>query len=86
MIASKRCFTVLLGGLLLMVAGCQQDDSRVARVAQEAAQRQAEQNKQMAQLQGHVAEGANRAMVAGAASCSVALTTCHSEYCFAVTQ
>jgi hypothetical protein len=66
MTASKKSCAILLWGLLLMVTGCQQDDSRVARVAQEAAQRQAEQNKQMAQLQGQVAEGAKRLVEADA--------------------
>jgi hypothetical protein len=40
--------------LLLATAGCDDENKRVAQMATEAAQRQAEQNKVMAQLQGQV--------------------------------
>lgn len=52
--------------LVCPVAGCEDEDDRVAEVAREAAQRQAEQNKQMAQLQNQVAEGSRRLVEAEA--------------------
>jgi len=48
------------------MAGCQSESERVAEVAREAAQRQAEQNRQMAQLQGQVAEGSRQLIEADA--------------------
>jgi hypothetical protein len=48
------------------MAGCQNESERVAEVAREAAQRQAEQNRQMAQLQGQVAEGSRQLIEAEA--------------------
>jgi hypothetical protein len=45
--------------LILPILGCNDGaDQRLAQMAQDATQRQAEQNKQMANLQQHVAEGA----------------------------
>jgi len=41
--------------LTISIAGCQSESDRVAEVARESAQRQAEQSKQMAQLQGFAA-------------------------------
>jgi len=48
------------------MTGCEDEDDRVAEVAREAAERQAEQNKQMAQLQKEVAEGSRRLVEAEA--------------------
>ena len=39
----------------VLAIGCQSESDRVAEVARESAQRQAEQSKQMAQLQGFAA-------------------------------
>jgi len=56
-----------LGCLLwLAVAGCETESDRVAAVAREAAERQAEQSKQMAELQSQVAE-AHKRLVEGEA-------------------
>ena len=52
--------------LLMSLVGCESEGERVAQVAREAAQRQAEQNKQMAQLQGQVAEGSRQLVEAEA--------------------
>jgi hypothetical protein len=46
--------------LLASMVGCQSESERVAEVAREAAQRQAEQSKEMVQLQNQVAEGSRR--------------------------
>lgn len=51
---------------LVLAIGCQSDGERVAEVAREAAQRQAEQSKQMVQLQNQVAEGSRRLVEAEA--------------------
>jgi len=48
---------VFLGTISLLVLGCERDDEKVAKVAREAAERQARQNEQMAKLQEHVAKG-----------------------------
>jgi hypothetical protein len=52
--------------LLVLMVGCQSEGDRVAEVAREAAQRQAEQSKQMLQLQNQVAEGSRRLVEAEA--------------------
>ena len=52
--------------LTISIAGCQSESDRVAEVARESAQRQAEQSKQMAQLQGQVAEGSRQLVEADA--------------------
>ena len=52
--------------LLVSLVGCESEGERVAVVAREAAQRQADQNKQMAQLQGQVAEGSRQLVEAEA--------------------
>ena len=41
---------LILGPLLAATSGCESDDARLARASQEAAARQAEQNREMAQL------------------------------------
>ena len=48
---------VLWIALIVLWIGCDETDPRVAQVAMESTRRQAEQNKQMAELQQHVAEG-----------------------------
>ncbi|MCY2994201.1 MAG: hypothetical protein NTY19_40945 [Planctomycetota bacterium] len=48
---------VLWTALIVLLIGCEETDPRVAQVAMESTRRQAEQNKQMAELQQHVAEG-----------------------------
>jgi ribosome-binding ATPase YchF (GTP1/OBG family) len=52
--------------LLVLIAGCQSESERVVEVAREAAQRQAEQNRQMTQLQNQVAEGSRQLVEAEA--------------------
>ncbi len=49
-----------------LIGGCEGGDGRLVGMARESADRQAEQNRQMAQLQGQVAEGARRLIEAGA--------------------
>jgi hypothetical protein len=41
---------LILGALLAAAKGCESDDARVARLSQEAAARQAEQNREIARL------------------------------------
>jgi hypothetical protein len=41
---------LILGSLLAATSGCESDDARLARVSQEAAARQAEQNREMARV------------------------------------
>jgi hypothetical protein len=62
---NKLSRVVIFSLFLLAAAGCDEDD-RVAKTATEAAERQAEQNRQMAQLQGQVAEGSKRLVEADA--------------------
>jgi hypothetical protein len=50
----------------MLATGCQSESDGVAEVAREAAQRQAEQSKQMVQLQNQVAEGSRRLVEAEA--------------------
>ena len=52
--------------LTISNAGCQSESDRVAEVAREAAQRQAEQSKEMVQLQNQVAEDSRRLVEADA--------------------
>ncbi len=52
--------------LALTLAGCYDENVRVAEVAREAANRQAEQNRQMAELHKQVAEGSKRLVEAEA--------------------
>jgi hypothetical protein len=63
---NKSCCVACFCLLCLAIAGCDDEDKRVAQTATEAAQRQAEQNKVMAQLQGQVAEGSKRLVEADA--------------------
>lgn len=61
----SRTFCVFV--LLLATAcGCDERDQRLAEMAREAANRQAEQNRQMADLQKQVAEGSKRLVEADA--------------------
>jgi hypothetical protein len=46
--------------LILAIIGCEEQDERVVRVTQEAAARQAEQNEQMAEIVGEVAQGSRQ--------------------------
>jgi multidrug resistance efflux pump len=62
---NKLSRVVIFSLFLLATAGCDEDD-RVAKMATQAAQRQAEQNLQMAQLRGQVAEGSKRLVEADA--------------------
>jgi hypothetical protein len=55
-----------IGTFLVSLVGCAGEGERVAQVAREAAQRQAEQNRQMALLQNQVAEGSRRLVEAEA--------------------
>jgi hypothetical protein len=57
-----RVIVVILVGLL---AGCEEDE-RAIRIAEEAAERQAEQNQEMARLNREVAEGTKRLVEADA--------------------
>ena len=52
--------------MTMLATGCQSESDRVAEVAREAAQRQAEQSKQMVQLQNQVAEGSRQLVEAQA--------------------
>ena len=62
----KRPFlTILATAALVTVTGCD-ENARVARVAQEAADRQADQNKELARLSRETAEGTKRLVGADA--------------------
>ncbi|HEX6985707.1 MAG TPA: hypothetical protein VF170_10030, partial [Planctomycetaceae bacterium] len=52
--------------ILLSAAGCSSGDERLARFAEQAAERQAEQNRRMTELQKEVAEGGRRLVEADA--------------------
>ena len=58
--------TLLLVATALSAAGCRSEDERLARFAEQAAERQAEQNRRMADLQKEVAEGSRRLVEADA--------------------
>ena len=62
----NRLWLTAVCTLLVPVVGCQTESEQVAEVAREAAQRQAEQSKQMVQLQNQVAEGSRRLVEAEA--------------------
>jgi hypothetical protein len=51
---------IVLLAALMIASGCSDENARVAQVAQEAAQRQAEQNQEMSHLNREVAEGTKR--------------------------
>ena len=51
---------LLIGILIVSIAGCDNDDDRVAQVAQESAERQAQQNQEMSKLNREVATGTRR--------------------------
>ncbi len=59
-----------------MIAGCSSQDERLARFAEQAVERQAEQNRRMADLQQQVAEGSRRLVEADAQS-RAELTNAH---------
>ena len=63
---AKRLGRMPICMLLVSIVGCQSESERVVEVAREAAQRQAEQNKAMTQLQSQVAEGSRRLVEADA--------------------
>ena len=87
---SKILLTLLPIATILMI-GCS-DGERVAKVATEAADRQAQQNQEMAQLNREVAEGTKRMVEADAVfvarnfrgvfncrACSFAISRCASN-------
>jgi hypothetical protein len=51
---------------VLLTAGCSSQDERLARFAEQAAERQAEQSRRMAELQKEVAEGSRKLVEADA--------------------
>ena len=52
--------------LIVLIIGCGETDPRVVQVAMESTRRQAEQNRQMGELQQHVAEGTKQLVDADA--------------------
>ena len=54
--------------LIVLLIGCGETDPRVVQVAMESTRRQAEQNRQMGELQQHVAEGTKQLVDADAQS------------------
>jgi hypothetical protein len=52
--------------LIVLMIGCSETDPRVVQVAMESTRRQAEQNRQMGELQQHVAEGTKQLVDADA--------------------
>lgn len=54
--------------LVLLAAGCESDDQRLAELAEEASQRQAEQNRQIARQNHELAEATNHLIEADAES------------------
>jgi hypothetical protein len=62
----EKLWLTAVCALPMLATGCQSESDRVAEVAREAAQRQAEQSKQMVQLQNQVAEGSRRLVEAEA--------------------
>ena len=64
--AATLTTTILMAATTLLTAGCDDKDERLARQAAESMQRQAEQNKQMADLQKEVAQGAHKLVEADA--------------------
>jgi len=70
---------ILLAGSVSLIptTGCN-EDARVARIAIESAQRQAEQSREMARAGGQVSEGAKR-LVAADAEARKELTAAHRE-------
>ena len=56
----------LVSVLISLLIGCGETDPRVAQVALESTRRQAEQNRQMGELQQHVAEGTKQLVDADA--------------------
>ena len=63
---------------VLLTAGCSSQDERLARFAERAAERQAEQNRRMAELQQEVAEG-SRELVEADAQSRVEFTALHKD-------
>lgn len=63
---ARRLGLMPIGMLLVLIAGCQIESERLVEVAREAAQRQAQQNQQMTQLQNQVAEGSRQLVEAEA--------------------
>jgi hypothetical protein len=67
MAKQSTLLTSMLAVTLLAMLGCSQDD-RLARMAQDATERQAEQNREMARLNQEVAENSQRLIEADAES------------------
>ena len=63
---TPRTLTMSILSLALLAAGCSSGDERLARFAEAAAERQAEQNRRMAELQQEVAEGSRELVEADA--------------------
>lgn len=61
----KRTFMIVTAGLMILITGCEENE-QVARVATEAANRQASQNQEMARLNREVAEGTKTLVAADA--------------------
>lgn len=72
----KRLLTVL--ALLLASAGCSSGDERFAQFAERASERQAEQNRRMADLQQEVAQG-SRQLVEADAKARSEFTSLHKD-------
>ncbi len=73
----SRRIPILLAVAMIAVTGCS-DGERVAKVATEAAQQQAKQNTEMAQLNREVAEGTKR-LVAADAEARKEITAMHHD-------
>ena len=61
-----RTAIILIGVSLLAISSCSDSDERFVQIAQESADRQAEQNRQMVELQREVAAGSRAAIEADA--------------------
>jgi hypothetical protein len=72
----RRLLTVL--ALLLASAGCSSSDERLAEFAERASERQAEQNRRMADLQQEVAQG-SRQLVEADAKARTEFTSLHKD-------
>ncbi len=62
----RRTQALIAGVTLVLLGSCSHPDERLTRMAQESADRQAEQNRQMAELQQEVAAGSRAAIEADA--------------------
>ena len=64
--AATLLMAALIGATMILTTGCESRDERLARQAAESMQRQADQNKQMAELHQEVAQGARKLVEANA--------------------